>query len=70
LINQRAEHYPARIRLARAFLIRLSKQEVVISDGLARVLGVGLGEEVALIAQGVDGSVANGLYRVGHNRQW
>jgi ABC-type lipoprotein release transport system permease subunit len=46
------------------FLSSSPEQEVVISDGLARVLGVGLGDEVALIAQGVDGSVANGLYNV------
>jgi ABC-type lipoprotein release transport system permease subunit len=46
------------------FLSSSPEQEVVISDGLARVLGVGLGDEVALIAQGVDGSVANGLYKV------
>ena len=38
--------------------------EVIISNGLARVLRVGLGNEIALIAQGVDGSVANGLFKV------
>lgn len=47
-----------------SFLSASPKQEVVISDGLARVLGIGLGDEVALIAQGVDGSMANGLYNV------
>ncbi|MBI4826341.1 MAG: ABC transporter permease [Nitrospirae bacterium] len=47
-----------------SFLSASPELEVVISDGLARVLGVGLGDEVALIAQGVDGSMANGLYRV------
>jgi ABC-type lipoprotein release transport system permease subunit len=38
--------------------------EVVISDALSRVLNVGLGEEIALIAQGIDGSVANELFTV------
>lgn len=40
------------------------QEEVVISDRLAKILKVGLGGEIALIGQGVDGSVANGLYKV------
>jgi ABC-type lipoprotein release transport system permease subunit len=39
-------------------------KEIIISNGLAQVLKVDLGEEIALIAQGVDGSVANELYTV------
>jgi ABC-type lipoprotein release transport system permease subunit len=39
-------------------------KEVVISDRLARVLKVNLGEEIALIAEGADGSVANELFTV------
>jgi len=46
------------------FLSEAPEDEIVISEGLARVLNVDLGGEVALIAQGIDGSVANGLYRV------
>ena len=38
--------------------------EIVISDGLARVLKVGLDSKIALIAQGADGSIANGLFTV------
>jgi ABC-type lipoprotein release transport system permease subunit len=38
--------------------------EVVISNGLAGVLKVDIGGEIALIAQGIDGSVANELYTV------
>jgi putative ABC transport system permease protein len=39
-------------------------KEVVISNGLAGILKVDLGGEIALIAQGFDGSVANELYTV------
>jgi ABC-type lipoprotein release transport system permease subunit len=39
-------------------------EEVVINKSLARVLKVDLGGEIALIAQGVDGSIANGLFIV------
>lgn len=38
--------------------------EVVISNGLARILKVDLGGEIALIAQGSDGSIANELFTV------
>ncbi len=37
---------------------------IVLSHNLARTLKVGLGGEVALIAEGADGSIANGLFRV------
>jgi ABC-type lipoprotein release transport system permease subunit len=46
------------------FLSSSPRNEVVLSSGLARVLNVSLGGEIALIAQGIDGSVANGLYTV------
>jgi ABC-type lipoprotein release transport system permease subunit len=46
------------------FISDNAEDEVVISDRLAKVLQVGLGGEIALIGQGVDGSVANGLYKV------
>jgi ABC-type lipoprotein release transport system permease subunit len=46
------------------FISAAAEQEVVISDGLARVLEIGLGDEIALIAQGVDGSMANALYKI------
>jgi ABC-type lipoprotein release transport system permease subunit len=38
--------------------------EVVIGDGLARVLKVDLGGKIAIIAQGADGSIANELFTV------
>lgn len=37
---------------------------IVIGGRLARTLEVGLGDEVVLLSQGADGSMANGLYRV------
>ncbi len=47
-----------------SFISETPLNEVVISDGLARVLKVGLGDEIALIAEGYDGSIANGLFKV------
>lgn len=38
--------------------------EVVIGDGLAKVLEVDLGGKIAFIAQGADGSIANELFTV------
>ncbi|MBV1876589.1 MAG: ABC transporter permease [Pseudomonadales bacterium] len=38
---------------------------VMISSNLARVLNISLGDELILISQGADGSVANDLYIVG-----
>lgn len=46
------------------FISHTPYKEVVISDGLAGILKVDLGGEIALIAQGFDGSVANELYTV------
>lgn len=37
---------------------------VVIGGGLARVLGIGLGDEVLVLSQAADGSVANDLFKV------
>ena len=37
---------------------------IVIGGRLARTLDVGLGDEVVLLSQATDGSIANGLYRV------
>jgi putative ABC transport system permease protein len=46
------------------FLSENPRDEVVVSKGLAKSLHAGLGDKVALIAQGADGSVANGLFTV------
>lgn len=46
------------------FLREGAGSEVVIGEGLAKILRVEVGGEVALIAQGFDGSVANGLFTV------
>lgn len=46
------------------FISDTPMEEVVISSGLAQVLKAELGGEIALIGQGIDGSVANGLYKV------
>ncbi len=46
------------------FLSDKPLNEVVIGEGLARILKTGLGGEIAVIAQGADGSVANDLFTV------
>jgi len=46
------------------FLSEEPSNEIIISRRLARVLKLGPGDEVALIAQGVDGSIANDLFTV------
>ena len=38
--------------------------EVVVGEGLAEVLDVQVGDEIVLIAQGADGSIANDLFAV------
>ncbi len=38
--------------------------DVLISDKTARILKIGVGDELALISQAADGSIANGLFRV------
>jgi ABC-type lipoprotein release transport system permease subunit len=47
-----------------SFISEVPLKEIIISDGVARILRVGLGGEIALISQGVDGSVANELFTV------
>jgi ABC-type lipoprotein release transport system permease subunit len=46
------------------FISSTSLNEVVIGDGLARILKVDINSEIALIAQGADGSIANDLFTV------
>lgn len=46
------------------FISEKPSNEIVIGERLSRVLKAGTGDEVALIAQGVDGSIANGLFTV------
>jgi len=46
------------------FISASPSNEIVISDGLARILKADLDSEIALIAQGADGSVANNLFTV------
>jgi ABC-type lipoprotein release transport system permease subunit len=47
-----------------AFLGNMMLDEILISDRTARVLDAAVGDEVALISQAADGSIANGLFRV------
>ncbi len=46
------------------FLTRDPLYEIIISDRLSRLLNISLGDEIALIAQGIDGSIANDLFTV------
>jgi len=42
----------------------LSGRQVLVGSGLARDMGVKRGDELAVVGQGADGSIANDLYRV------
>jgi ABC-type lipoprotein release transport system permease subunit len=46
------------------FISGQPEYEAIISSGLSRILKVGVGDEIAMIAQGVDGSLANDLFTV------
>ncbi|HDZ62142.1 MAG TPA: ABC transporter permease [Nitrospirae bacterium] len=46
------------------FISEIPSREIVVNEGLAKILKVDLGEEIALIAQGADGSIANELFTV------
>ena len=43
---------------------KLSGRETLVGAGLAREMGVKLGDELAIVGQGADGSIANDLVRV------
>lgn len=43
---------------------RLSGHEVLVGSGLAHEMGAKVGDELAVVGQGADGSIANDLYRV------
>ena len=46
------------------FLSAAPGREVLLGEGAARLLGVGVGDQIALIGQGADGSIANDLFAV------
>ena len=46
------------------FISDTAQNEIIITNGLARILKVDLGREIALISQGIDGSIANNLFTV------
>ena len=46
------------------FLAAEPAEEVLISDKTARILKISIGDELALISQAADGSIANGLFQV------
>ncbi|MCH8856831.1 MAG: ABC transporter permease, partial [Proteobacteria bacterium] len=54
---------PAKISQGR-FLTREPEYGVLLASGLARILQAEIGDEIVLIAQGADGSIANDLFRV------
>lgn len=47
-----------------SFLSATPEDSVLISDSNARILKAGVGDEIALISQSADGSIANGLFRI------
>ena len=52
-----------RVRQGR-FLQLGMQNEVLLGQGVALILGVGLGDEIVLIGQGADGSIANDLFTI------
>jgi len=46
------------------FLDDKNEKEIVLGKSLAQKINIGIGEEVAIIGQAVDGSIANDLYKV------
>lgn len=66
-IDPARESHTTRIksRVSKGEFISSSEQnEIIITHGLTRVLKVDLGGEIALISQGIDGSIANNLFTV------
>jgi ABC-type lipoprotein release transport system permease subunit len=51
-------------RLLASVTARLGEREVFVGKALAEQMGVRPGAEIALVGQGVDGSLANDLYKV------
>jgi putative ABC transport system permease protein len=46
------------------FVVEGPSQEIVVGEGLAEVLKAGVGDDIALITQAADGSIANGMFRI------
>jgi len=46
------------------YLSESSSNDIIIGGGLAEILNIGLDDEVALIGQGADGSIANDIFKV------
>jgi putative ABC transport system permease protein len=61
-IDSRAESGPA--RLLTEVVEPLREREALIGRQLAELMNVRVGDEVAVVGQGVDGSLANDLFRV------
>ncbi len=46
------------------FVVDGPSQEIVVGEGLAEVLKAGIGDDIALITQAADGSIANSMFRI------
>jgi putative ABC transport system permease protein len=46
------------------FVVDGPSREIVVGEGLAEVLKAGVGDDIALITQAADGSIANGMFRI------
>jgi ABC-type lipoprotein release transport system permease subunit len=46
------------------FLSNVPAKEIILTSKLVRILHAGVGDQLALIGQGADGSIANDLYRI------
>jgi putative ABC transport system permease protein len=62
-LEDKATHFNRKITLGRSFSPR-SGMEIVLGQGLARNLTVSPGEDVVLVSQAADGSLANDKFRL------
>ncbi len=62
-LEARATHFDRKITRGRNFSSAASK-EIILGTGLAQSLKASLGDDVVLVSQGADGSLANDRYRL------
>lgn len=62
-LENKATHFDKKITAGRTFSAAAS-QEIILGVGLAQSLRAVLGEEVVIVSQGADGSLANDKYRL------
>ena len=62
-LENKATHFDKKITAGRS-LSPTASREIILGTGLAKSLGAALGEDVVLVSQGADGSLANDRYHL------